>query len=248
MAGIDKTYVSTWEEYSEIVNWCKSLGEVTDDYGVKFRPIEWVNEYTEEEFKEYIDNQYNYIVNRYKDNPNQIQDALVGTDYNTIEEYARANSQLVLWNTPSWFDVWLIRYCPIKTIRNRLSEQYSKKSIERIEKFDTDVDHYKRTSGSGRFRILHCSSRNKLRSNSGYCKISVNDGHTNWEYSKMDNTFYSRFDWHHRDRIDDYCCNFFEMKELSMRKVRRFLKNWKLPAGITVEFLLGGNKLTMETI
>lgn len=40
MAGIDKTYVKSWQDYCEIVDWCNSVGEVTDDYGKTFRPID----------------------------------------------------------------------------------------------------------------------------------------------------------------------------------------------------------------
>lgn len=53
MAGIDKTYFKKWCQYEALYNWCKQVGEVTDDYGNKFSPINWLREYTRDEWMEY---------------------------------------------------------------------------------------------------------------------------------------------------------------------------------------------------
>ena len=52
MAGIDKTYVKTWDEYKDVLDWCDSVGIVTDDYGNKMHPSKWLyhNNLTKEDF------------------------------------------------------------------------------------------------------------------------------------------------------------------------------------------------------
>ena len=44
MAGIDKTYIKSWEQYVELRDFFTSCGEVTDDYGNIFRPIDYLRE------------------------------------------------------------------------------------------------------------------------------------------------------------------------------------------------------------
>lgn len=42
MAGIDKTYANTWDEYKDVFDWCKSVGIVTDEYGNRLYPYSWL--------------------------------------------------------------------------------------------------------------------------------------------------------------------------------------------------------------
>ena len=42
MANIDNTYVKSYKEYKEVLDWCKSIGTVTDDYGNKIQPYSWL--------------------------------------------------------------------------------------------------------------------------------------------------------------------------------------------------------------
>ena len=246
MAGIDKTYVKSWQDYCEIVDWCNSVGEVTDDYGKTFRPIDWVYQYKESEFNEYIDSKRNHILSFYNEHPEQISSMLDLTGYSNIEEYANGCAEILLWNTPEWFDYWLVRNCPIKTIQNRLNEQYSKDTINNIKKFNTKVDKYKRVQGSGRFKIL---SNHYSRMKYYGCRITVRDKEDyNWVFSKKNNTFFSLFDWKNlNDDDDQYYCVYVK-KRLSMRKIRRLLKNWKLPAGTQIYFDAINNSLSIEAL
>ena len=38
MANINKTFVKSYKDYKEVLDWCKSIGIVTDDYGNKIQP------------------------------------------------------------------------------------------------------------------------------------------------------------------------------------------------------------------
>ena len=42
MAGIDKTYVKSYKDYIEVLDWCKNIGIVIDDYGNKIQPYLWL--------------------------------------------------------------------------------------------------------------------------------------------------------------------------------------------------------------
>lgn len=42
MANIDKTYAKSYKDYKEVLDWCKSIGIVIDDYGKKIKPYSWL--------------------------------------------------------------------------------------------------------------------------------------------------------------------------------------------------------------
>ena len=99
MAGIDKTYITSYDDYKKVIDWCKgksfklSNGQVIYPSNFIYYPDITKEEWDENEkmFKqEYPDGQYDKI----------------------------------LWNTPIYFDIWLIRNCPFDFIQNRLKEQY----------------------------------------------------------------------------------------------------------------------------
>ena len=103
MAGIDKTYVSTWEDYKAAYDWASSVGTVKDDFGNVFAPLDWIAEWEEAEFKECIEAQKERYRNYYTD-PTHVQEAksALGQDWEPDKE---GKAEIVLWNTPTYFDV-----------------------------------------------------------------------------------------------------------------------------------------------
>lgn len=99
MAAIDKTYVSDWNTFKEIRDWAKDQS-FTLKNGEKINLINYFYypDLTEEEF------------NQYK------------SEYE--KEHPDWEYEIVLWNTPIYVDIWLIRNCPFEFIQNRLKEQY----------------------------------------------------------------------------------------------------------------------------
>lgn len=96
MAGIDKTYLSRWEDYEKLRDWCKDREVSFHGFIPGKEPIyasDFLADYTKEEFEEDL-------------------------------RYAGGGG-IVVWNTPTYFDVFLIRNCPFDFIQNRLKEQYS---------------------------------------------------------------------------------------------------------------------------
>lgn len=99
MAAIDKTYVSDWNTFKEIRDWAKNQS-FTLKNGEKINLINYFYypDLTEEEFNQYK-SEYE------KENP-------------------KCEYEIVLWNTPTYVDIWLIRNCPFEFIQDRLKEQY----------------------------------------------------------------------------------------------------------------------------
>ena len=42
MANIDKTYAKSYKEYKDVLDWCKNIGIVIDDYDNKIQPYLWL--------------------------------------------------------------------------------------------------------------------------------------------------------------------------------------------------------------
>lgn len=59
MVGIDKTYIKTYSQYKEVCDWCKDIVVTFDTYNyknIKFKPSDFINEYTEDDFNQLPEN------------------------------------------------------------------------------------------------------------------------------------------------------------------------------------------------
>lgn len=237
MAAIDKTYVKTWKEYTEVRDWCLTQGEVIDDYGISFKPIDFVHEYTKEQFDAAIKSKLYWIDKFNNEHP---------------EHQMEREAEVALWNTPYWFDYWLIRHCPIKLVQDRLHEQYSNEEIEDVLNFRSVYDNYKRINKGKniKFKVvkklrkdyksfLYNGKKFKVSTNNKQWFVEVHDTNnafSTWNWSDVDRTFYSRYDLANRERIAEFCIYYNITGVLDLRKVHRLLKHWNLPAGLTVKF------------
>lgn len=191
MAGVDKTYLDTYDEFVEVINWCKSIGTVTDKYGNEFNPLDFVYEpnLKESEFK----------------------------------------PGMILWNTPTYFDLFLIRSCPIKFIQERLEEQYNKNFIQLVKENKSSYDVFER-NGLGKNLKVTVQKKPDYK---GYYKntwwwISIED--SEWWYNEYTN------EWVHylegKEHNTNICCRY--RGKLTMRKIMRILRKWNLPSGLTI--------------
>ena len=222
MAGIDKTYVTNWTDYKEAYDWAKSVGTVTDDFGNIFAPLDWMAEYEEAEFKESIEAQKERYRNYYKD-PKHVQEAkdALGNDW---EPEPEGKGELVLWNTPTYFDVWLIRYCPIDFIQERLRQQYGSSYIE-IKERRSEYDHYVRPAASSHFKILPLGSFPRIRQRDLRLHVQIKD--TDWMYSEETGK------WHHWLECREWNTNTETIKgPITRRKFKRYIKKCGFPAGV----------------
>ena len=100
MAAIDKTYISDWETFDEIRNWAlKQRVPLKDGSSVPLRAYMYCPDLTKEEWDRNKE-QYNL-------------------------DYPDCEYEAVLWNTPTYVDVWLIKNCPFEYIQDTLKYQYS---------------------------------------------------------------------------------------------------------------------------
>ena len=206
MAAIDKTYIKTFEDYKSVIEWCKQIGEVTDDYGNVFSPYEYI--YGPEVTKE--------LWNK------EVEQAL------TYKEAYEA----ILWNTPVFMDVWLIRYCPLDIIQNRLKEQYgdSYEVIKnRVSEYDT-ID----TSQSTKVKLI--SKKGKLERNKYHCYyVSIK----NFIYNEKTDKWQSFYDLR---IVKTWGCCYFPAT-CSLKSIYKKILRWKLPIGTIVE--VSSNNLTL---
>lgn len=99
MAGIDKTYVSSYEDWKEIIDWAKKT-VFTCPNGIEFHVIDWCY------------------------NSNSTED--------DIREWLNEQKEIPVMNTPQELDYFLIKYCPIKVVQNRMREVYDSEFVESV--------------------------------------------------------------------------------------------------------------------
>lgn len=223
MAGIDKTYITSYEDYKKVIDWCRdksfklSNGQVIYPSNFIYYPDITKEEWDENEkmFKqEYPDEQYDEI----------------------------------LWNTPIYFDIWLIRNCPFDFIQNRLKEQYgggwsktaftdhNESLYEQIKNGTSPYDTYKRPD-TGKIKIELISGR-PFRASSMHWFIGtpyrVKDKETNgiilWYNEDVDQwySYYEALPFTSSDKI--------VKGPLTKKNIYNMVRKWKLPKGTQMTF------------
>ncbi len=154
--------------------------------------------------------------------------------YRTVEEIDEAFNETdyqVLWNTPLWFDLWLMKNCPLQPIQDRLAEQYDEKLILEVKAGTSVYDKYER---NGRGKDIHFTIKKRP---SVHWRVK-ND----WWYISVENSY----DWSFGDDgkwYDQKCpapvlCNWLSSdavtKNLTVKKLARLLRKWDLPAGLEI--------------
>lgn len=222
MAGIDKTYVTCWEDYKAVYDWALQVGTVKDDFGNVFAPLDWMAEYEEPEFKESIEAQKERYRNYYAD-PKHLQEAkdVLGQDW---EPEPEGTGELVLWNTPTYFDVWLIRNCPIDFIQDRLRQQYGKSYIE-IKERRSEYDLYTRPAASKHFKVLPLSSFPRIRARNLW--LYIQSENSDWMYDD------EMGEWSHWLECRQWNTNTMDAKgPITRRKLKRIISKCGFPAGV----------------
>ena len=189
MAAIDKTYVKSWSQIKETIDWAKTVGTVIDDYGNKINPMWWLDGWTEERFNEWMSES--------------------------------SWGEVPMWNTPEYFDIWLIRNCPIEFIQNRLKEQYAS-DYDDIKNHKIEADTYVRNVGKHfTIEVKECNTHFKDDDLTWF--IDVDDM---W-YDEKTNT------WRHMylEPGPWTSSSLFMKGNINKRKLQRLIKRWKLPVG-----------------
>lgn len=266
MASIDKTYFSSVEQYREIKEWCESVGVVHDKFGNTFSPIDYMAEYEYAELetlfsernKKYIEENiseerwrsYNKIwedwLEKYPDD-NFAKSQIV----NTYDEWKdKVNSyryECFLWNTPTFFDLYLIKNCPVEFIQERLKEQYAADFIESVLQGTSEYDTFNRDKialKTPHFKLPNEFNRMKNEKvyiidihhpEYGYCVYKFAEDKWHFDIECNQEVMYN----------NDICYIYGRLTE---KNLKRIIKNWKLPKDtvITIDALRSNRRIEIK--
>jgi hypothetical protein len=235
MAAIDKTYFKTWDQYQEVLDFCSKYEDgVIDEYGNKFRPSEFVLDWTKSDFIESISNQ-RMRYTEYYSNPDNLKkdkewfDEMGEPDWEP--EPVENIGECALWNTPIYFDVWLIRNCNIDFIVSRLRQQYS--DFDDIQNHCSEYD-IPRFKGSHRYKVEFKESDIRFKSSDLIWMIQIKEEPSDIKFSGFSyNEEEGR--WYASQECRGFSSNTCYLKGIfSYRKLSRYIKKWDLPKGMVL--------------
>ena len=239
MSYIDKTYIVDYQQFKEVRDWCK--GKIVDtDNGLKYHAENFLidKNMTEEYFNNW---KKEVIENRMR-------------NYGETYEEAYKNAEIPLWNTPFYFDRWLIKNCPIQFIQDRLKYQYDYE-YEQIKNGTSVYDTYKR-NGLGKnfhYKVI-CKPNWKPRYKFTYVDRFGNDtcykeNRKPWWLITIDDTKTDHpISWWANTEHNYWTCSeeglpfnsnmlVIKRKNLNIHAIIRMIKKWNLPEGSQVKVL-----------
>ena len=214
MAGIDKTYIKTYNQYKEVCDWCKDIVVTFNNTIVKnvsFKPFDFIYKYTEDDFNRLPENGELVLWNTpwymdkwlIKNCPiNFIQSRLkeqYGSDYDVIKN---GNN------------------CEMYK-RNRLGKNIHFKIIKKPYTYN-------------RFNFIYCDRQNKIRvykeNRKGVWELRIEDEDCLWYYNEKYDYWTNTIEGL---PFDSFTCT-IKKKNLNIKSIYRYLRKWNLPAGIKI--------------
>lgn len=245
MAGIDKTYTSSYKEYKDFKDWVDTQF-LTFYNGHTVRIGDWVYERDEEEFYDGIlrvGEKFYYDYERYEikslddykkiaiifniNNPDIVKEF----DFDALIKLIKKDKELPIMNTPTWLDVYLIQNCKSEFVLNRMKEVYKDKTYQEFKTIDLTAappDDFKRNR---KIRIKKTESTRFPIHNKPY------DGKTSWWIQSNDNFTYCEETgvWSSYNNYYPYNTNTSIIK--SMKGIVRHLRKQYLPKGISFRII-----------
>jgi len=255
MAGIDKTYISDWNVFDKVRNWAiKQQFTLKNGQVIKLIDYLYYPNLTKEEWDEMHDASIKYAEEHYN-TPEHIASCkeLYGDDW---EFNAENYFDVILWNTPIYVDIWLIRNCPFEEIQNRLKEQYSggwSKTAFTDHNEDNLYEQIKnRTSVYDTFQRNGLGKKAKVKFHNiigSWCRdkhcrwwIEVNPywiGEKKTKFDIGENPWYNENDdmWYWDKEAMPWTSNNCTKKgSLTKKNIVNLIKKWNLPKGSIVTF------------
>lgn len=254
MAAIDRTYVSSWEQWKELKDWVWDKKIELKNGLISYpRKCMYYPEYGEKEVNEWLENVRKSNMEHY------------GWTY----EKAVECSDIPFWSTPTYVDIWLIRNCPIEWVQDRLKSQYgggwSKEtftnqdnSYEAIKNGTSEYDTWKR-NGLGKnfkYKVIkkpnwHYIHRFIYTDRNGNKQMYKDDGNNSWiiyvndikhpydskeHISWWANEQYNYWTCHEEALPFTSNCMYIRRKMPSLKAIIRMIQHWNLPDGTKIEF------------
>lgn len=226
MAGIDKTYIKTYNQYKEVCDWCKDI-VVTFDINKKisFKPSDFINEYTEDDFNQLPENGELVLWNT----PCYMDKWLIrNCPIDFIQKRLKEQYH-------DYYD----------DIKNGNCEMYERNGLGK----DIHFKVIKKPWTYNRFNFIYRDRQNKLRvykdNKMGVWNIRIEDEDCYWFYNEQ-------YDyWTNTNEgfpFNSSTCT-IKKKNLNIKSIYRYLRKWNLPAGlkITIENIYFDNEWEIIT-
>lgn len=250
MAAKDKTYISSWDQYEDLYNFFQSCGEVTDDYGNKFNPIDYLWKFEKESFLSKLDE----LAKREKESyDNGGYKEVLKYGYITQEEYDNFNPydhiDIPVMNTPVVFDVWMIRNCQHigwlqEDLKRKYGNGYSKASFEESEDETLYSQILNHTSPYDTYKREGLGKNIRVNKNS-FPKIPLFGIRKFWLWVEVLKSNSDEYWWYDKERDYWYCdkephlvkgsiysaATIRGRKKFSPKALFRKFQKWDLPEG-----------------
>lgn len=193
MAYIDKTYVSSYEDWKKVVDYARQT-TFTCPNGIVLKLIDYCYYYyTEDE----------------------------------INEWLNKNQEIPVLNTSETIDYFLIKYCPIELIQDRMKEVYGEEYYNSVKngtsRFDTFIK--KEFNVGKHYRIIE--KPKCLKSLAGFYDIQTDYLSTKGYNEEKDI-------WILTDELGDFNSNTATIKCKSFKSICRKIMKWNFPIGTKV--------------
>lgn len=210
MAGIDKTYVTSYNDWKEIQNYMKNA-KFTCPNGIVLHGRDYL----------------------YEDDMTKDE----------VEEWIQDYGEIPVMNTPTVVDYFLIKYCPIKVIQDRMHEVYNEDFINSVLNGTSKYDTFKRPVAGKIFkyiikpkfyRTFNCWNKHyKRRLHTGY-KINLIFPSDDYLYTGYNQDYDMIIYPNELGYITSSGLLFVNCK--TIKALIRKLRKWGLPIGTHIEF------------
>ena len=244
MAAIDKTYLRNWEQFDNARNWAKETRiPLKNGKTVSMANFLYYPDLTKQEWDKWHDEQIRDVNELYNKDPERFikeRKEMYGDDWVFDPEDF---FDVVLWNTPTYADVFLIRNCPFDFIQERLKEQYgggwSKTALtdhndddmyEQIKNGTSIYDTYQRNGLGKNARVKFSKHAFAPRDKKCWWWIDIID--SGWWYNEDDDM------WYNDNELMPITCNVNDRVHgaLTKKNIVNMIRRWNLPRGIKLRF------------
>lgn len=156
----------------------------------------------------------------------------------------------VLWNTPQWFDRWLVKNCPLDFVQTRLYEQYGADGMQELRDYvyhPVEKHKIKKIKcirhpqwHTCKWHMANGRRRNPVRSHGKYSTqlpyyvdiYKTDNMCDSYAYDEQTNKWYKKHSL--MPANDEYIWQHHHRNIPTTRSIVRAIRRWNIPAGYTV--------------